>query len=174
MFSYKMTLLISSAYQQQSKFQAMARQRSILSLILVLVASFLISCSSPTVAKVPETYSPEQIQRIQAYLPKIVDVRDRAPELADLIQKRDWIFVGNFIHGPMAELRLAMNYVTSNLLSKDQPTGRKLTRELFDDLVKIDKAAADGSYQQATSYYKAALEDIDAFLQLVPQASSES
>ncbi|MFN8952935.1 MAG: photosystem II protein PsbQ, partial [Aphanizomenon sp.] len=35
----------------------MVRQRSILSLIFVLLATFLISCNSPTIATVPPSYT---------------------------------------------------------------------------------------------------------------------
>ena len=59
----------------------MARQRSILSLILVLLATFVIGCGGPTVATPPPTYTTAQLEKIQEYIPEILAVRDRAPEL---------------------------------------------------------------------------------------------
>jgi hypothetical protein len=44
---------------------------------------------------------------------------------------------------------------------------------LFDHLVKIYQAAEQGNAQKATLNYQEALSDIDTFLQLVPQPSSE-
>lgn len=152
----------------------MARQRSIFSLLLVLLATFLISCGSPTTASAPPTYTTAQLERIQGYAPDIQAVRDRADELKNLIQRKEWIDVGNFIHGPIAEARLTMTYVTPNLLPKDQPTARQITKDLLNHLVKIDQAATAGNTQLALSNYQAAFADIDKFLQLLPETSSQS
>ena len=152
----------------------MARQRSILSLILVLLATFLISCGSPTVATPPPTYTTAQLEKIQEYVPDILTVRDRSQELQKLIQTNQWIKVGNFIHGPMTQAKLNMTYIASNMLSKDQTTARQVTRDLFNHLVKIDQAASDRNSQLALSNYKAAFADLDKFLQLLPQTSSNS
>ncbi|MBF2068030.1 MAG: photosystem II protein PsbQ [Calothrix sp. C42_A2020_038] len=150
----------------------MARQRSIISLILVFLATFLMSCSGPSVATPPPTYTQTQLQKIQEYLTDIEAVRNRESELGDLIDRKDWIKVGNFIHGPMAEARLDMTYIASNLLPKEQAPARKVARDLFDHLVKIDQAAASGNQLVAASNYKAAYEDIDKFLTLVPKTTS--
>jgi photosystem II protein PsbQ len=151
----------------------MALYRLILSLIIVFVATFLVSCGSPTVAKAPPTYTTAQIERIQQYVPDMVGLRDRMGELQTLIKRRDWIDVGNFIHGPLGELRLKMTYVTRNLLPKDQEAARQATRDLFNDLVKIEQAAEDGNSQAAIGYYQAALADVNKFLQLIPQLNTD-
>ena len=151
----------------------MARYRSILSLIIVIVATFLVSCGSPTVAKAPPTYTPAQIEQIQQYVPDMVALRDRMSELQMLIKRRDWIDVSNFIHGPLGELRLKMTYVTRNLLAKDQAQASEATRDLFDHLVKIEQAAESGDAPRATLNYREAVADIDTFLQLVPQATTQ-
>lgn len=152
----------------------MARQRSIFSLLLVLLATFLISCGSPTTASAPPTYTTAQLERIQGYAPDIQAVRDRADELKNLIQRKEWIDVGNFIHGPFAEARLTMTYVTPNLLPKDQPTARQITKDLLNHLVKIDQAATASNTPLALSNYQAAFADVDKFLQLLPETSSQS
>ncbi|MBD2131594.1 MAG: photosystem II protein PsbQ [Sphaerospermopsis kisseleviana] len=147
----------------------MVRQRSILSLILVLLTTFLISCGSPSVATAPPTYTPAQVAKIQEYFPDIQVVRDRSQELQTLIQSGEWIKVGNFIHGPMTEARLNMTYVIPNLLAQDQSKARQITKDLLSDLVKIDKAASGGNTSQALSAYKDAFADVDKFLQLIPE-----
>jgi len=149
----------------------MARQSSILSLILVFLATFLISCGGPTVATVPPTYTTAQLEKIQEYVPEILAVRSRSQELQKLIQTNDWIYVGNFIHGPMTSAKQNMSYIASNLLPKDQPEARKITRDLFNHLVKIDQAAASRNSQLALINNKAAFADIDNFLQLLPPTS---
>jgi photosystem II protein PsbQ len=147
----------------------MVRQRSILSLILVLLTTFLISCGSPSVATAPPTYTPAQVAKIQEYFPDIQVVRDRSQELQTLIQSGEWIKVGNFIHGPMTEARLNMAYVIPNLLPQDQSKARQITKDLLSDLVKIDQAASGGNTSQALSAYKDAFADVDKFLQLIPE-----
>lgn len=152
----------------------MARYRSLLSLILVIVATFLVSCGSPTVATAPQTYTVAQIEQIQRYVPEIVALRDRTSrELQRSIQKRDWINVSNFIHGPLGELRLEMINVSRKLLPKDQERASQLTRDFFDNLVKIDQAAKDGQSERVTLNYREALADLDNFLQLIPKPSTQ-
>lgn len=152
----------------------MARYRSLLSLILVIVATFLVSCGSPTVATAPQTYTVAQIEQIQRYVPEIVALRDRTSrELQRSIQRRDWINVSNFIHGPLGELRLEMINVSRKLLPKDQERASQLTRDFFDNLVKIDQAAKDGQSERVTLNYRQALADLDNFLQLIPKPSTQ-
>ncbi len=152
----------------------MARQRNFISLILVFLATFLISCGGPTVATPPPTYTQAQLQKIDEYKTDILAVRDRAPELEKLIAQKDWIKVGNFTHGPMAEARLDMTYIIPNLLPKEQPAARKVARDVFDHLVKVDQAATAGNQSVAYTNYVAAYADFDKFLQLLPQASNSS
>lgn len=152
----------------------MARNRSIISLLIALVATFLVSCGSPTTAVVPPTYTSAQLEKIQVHSPEIQAVRDRADELKTLIQKGEWIDVGNFIHGPMAEARLSMTYITPNLLPNAQSSARQINKDLLTHLVKIDQAASVGNTQLALSNYQAAFADVDKFLQLLPTTSSES
>ncbi len=149
----------------------MAHQRSVFSLILVILATFLISCGGPSVAVAPPTYTASQLEKIQEYVPDIQAVRDRSEELQQLIKNQDWINVSNFIHGPITEVRLTLTYITPNLLPKVQTTARQIARDLFNHLIKIDRAAKAGNTQQALSNYQAAFADIDKFLELLPQTS---
>jgi len=149
----------------------MAHYRSILSLILVIVATLIVSCGNPAVAKVPQTYTEAQIQQIEQYVPEIVALRDRMDEIPASLQRRDWINVNNFIHGPLGELRMKMIYVTRKLLPQDQEKARQATKDLFDHLVKIEQAAQQSNSQATLLNYRAALADINTFLQLIPQPS---
>ncbi|MDZ8106016.1 MAG: photosystem II protein PsbQ [Nostoc sp. DedQUE12a] len=151
----------------------MKRQSSIFSLILVLLATFLISCGGPGVAVAPPTYTATQIAEIKEYVPEIQAVRDRSQELKSLIQKQDWINVSNFIHGPITEARLNLTYVTPHLLPKDQTTARQITRDLFNHLVKVNQGASSSNAQLALSNSEAAFADIDKFLQLLPEESTQ-
>ncbi|BAZ84336.1 photosystem II protein PsbQ [Dolichospermum compactum] len=150
----------------------MVRQRSIFSLIFVLLATFLISCGSPTVATVPPSYTAAEVAKIQEYVPGIQMVRDRSSELQNLIKAGEWVKVGNFIHGPMTEARLNMTYIIPNLAKQSQAQARQISKDLLKDLVRIDQAAAAGNTSLAASKYQEAFADIDKFLELVPEKSS--
>jgi len=104
------------------------RFRSILALMLALVATFTISCSSATTAatKTAPKYTPAQIEQIQQYVPALEEFRDRMSELQTMIQQRRWVDVGTFIHGPLGELRLSMNRVAANLSPQDKEAAREV------------------------------------------------
>jgi photosystem II protein PsbQ len=150
----------------------MVRQRSILSLIFVLLATFLISCNSPTIATVPPSYTAAEVAKIQEYVPGIQMVRDRSPELQNLITTGEWVKVGNFIHGPMTEARLNMTYIIPNLAKQNQAQARQMSKDLLNDLVKIDQAAATGNTSLALNKYQEVFADIDKFLELVPEKTT--
>ena len=150
----------------------MVRQRSILSLIFVLLATFLISCNSPTIATVPPSYTAAEVAKIQEYVPGIQMVRDRSPELQNLIRTGEWVKVGNFIHGPMTEARLNMTYIIPNLAKQNQAQARQISKDLLNDLVKIDQAAATGNTSLALNKYQEVFADIDKFLELVPEKTT--
>ena len=152
----------------------MERQYSIFSLILVIVATFLFGCSGPTVTKVPPTYTPVQLQKIQEYSTKIVAVRERGPELENLIEKQDWKKVDNFIHGPITEVKLAMNYIAPNLLPQEQKLARKISRNMLTNLLKIDRATKIDNRLLALNSYSAVYKDIDKFLKLLVEIQPES
>lgn len=152
----------------------MVRHRSILSFILTIVAIFLVSCGSPTTATVPPTYTSAQVEQIQEYVPKILALRNRMKEIPTSVQRRDWIDVSNFVHGPIGELRLQMTYVTRNLLPQDQKKAQQLTRDLFNELVQIDQAAQAADARKAVSNYQQALADIDNFVRLIPQPAPQA
>ncbi len=138
------------------------------SIVLAFVAVFLISCGSPTVAKVP-TYTPEQVAEIQTYASGVSSMRDRMPELQSLIAKKDWTFVRNFIHGPLGELRVKMSAVTRDLLPNAQKPASQAAKDVFDNLVTLDRAAETGDSDLAVLNYNKAIKAFDAFFQLVPQ-----
>jgi|GEM_PF-432633 len=151
------------------RIRAMKRYRSILACLLAFVMAFIVSCGSPEV-KEPPTYSNAQLQQIQGYQSDILELRDRmTSELPAYINNRKWVEVDNFVHGPLGSLLQEMNYLTKNLLPNDQPPARKLARKVFEDLLQVGEAAEKANKPLAASSYQAALEDLNAFLDLVPQ-----
>ncbi|MDY7024337.1 MAG: photosystem II protein PsbQ [Cyanobacteriota bacterium] len=147
----------------------MKRYRSILACLMALVMAFLVACGSPEV-QAPPTYTNAQLQQIQKYESDIIGLRDRlTTELPAAINNRKWIEADNFVHGPMGTLLQEMNYLIKNLLPNDQPPARKLAREVFEHLLEVGEAAEKADQSSAASSYQAALKDLDAFLNLVPE-----
>ena len=144
--------------------------RSILALVLAMVTTFLVSCSSPQVAK-PPTYSAQQLEQIQRTASTLADLRDKMPTLQDKIFKKNWTDVGTYIHGPLGELRQKVSYLTRQLLPKDQKAVKEVAKDLFDSFEKIDVAATKGNYSVAVENYREALKDLEQFLQAVPKQS---
>ncbi|WP_346292114.1 photosystem II protein PsbQ [Sphaerothrix gracilis] len=143
--------------------------RSFTSLLIAAIAVLTISCSSAQQAAAP-TYTSTQIEQIQAYSPRVVALRERIPELKAYIQDQDWINVQTFVHGPLGELRARMNRLARQLLPQDQAKANELAKDLYNHLVAIDEAAVARNISVAKRQYQQAIEDFDAFLELVPQA----
>lgn len=151
----------------------MSRFRSLISVVLVLFTVFLVSCSSPT----PKAfvYTPEQTAAIQRYSNDIQSSRDlMLSKLAVLIQDQNWVDVGSFIHGPLGELRTRMTNLSRNLAPDLQPQAREAAKDVFEHLNRIDEAATEKNFAKAATNYREAVKDINAFLELLPGASSES
>ncbi|HAC63936.1 MAG TPA: photosystem II protein PsbQ [Cyanothece sp. UBA12306] len=148
----------------------MSRLRPILSLILVFVAIFVVSCGSPK-ASVPTTYSPEKIEQLQVLVEPITEAREKMSVLQELIADQNWIDIQTYIHGPLGGLRQQMRNLSTSLLPKDQKAAADLGKELFNRFERLDAAAKERSISAAQSQYRQAVQDFDAYLDLIPQAS---
>jgi photosystem II protein PsbQ len=144
--------------------------RPLLSLLLVIVATVLVACSGPQV-QIPTTYSPEKIAQLQVYVTPIESAREKMETLKTLISDQNWVDIRTYIHGPLGQLRQDMLNLSRSLLPKDQDQATALAREVFGHLERLDVAAKERSLTQAGVQYREALEDFDAFLTLIPQAS---
>lgn len=140
--------------------------RSILSVVFAFVAIFLVSCSTPVEVAAP-AYSRTQVEQVARYQEILQGFRDRFPELAVAISKKDWVDVGTFIHGPLGELRQKTGYVIRNIINPAAATqAKEFTDQLFDSLEAIDKAAADNKQAVAVKKYNEAIVAFDKFLEL--------
>lgn len=148
----------------------MTRFRSTLALILTLITAFLVSCSNPSVTPKAVSYTPAQVAQIQTYKSDISALRDRLPELATLIQNREWSDVRSFIHGPLGELRRKTSNLARTLAPSVQKPALEAAQNIFGHLEEIDEAAENSDYRQAIRNYAEAIKDFDAFFQFVPNA----
>jgi photosystem II protein PsbQ len=142
--------------------------RPLLSLLLAFVAVFIVSCGDASQAKAP-TYSATQLEQIQATNKNVMALRDRLPELATLIESRDWNNVKSFIHGPLGDIRTRMAGLSRELLPGTKEQALSISKEIFVHLNSIDAAADSQDYALAIRNYGEAVKDFTTFEDLIPQ-----
>lgn len=142
--------------------------RPLISILLTFVAVFIVSCGDGSQAKAP-TYSATQLEQIQATNKNVMALRDRLPELATLIQSRDWNNVKSFIHGPLGEIRTRMAGLSRELLPGAKEQALSVSKEIFVHLNNIDAAAGNNDYQLAIRNYGEAIKDFTTFADLIPK-----
>jgi photosystem II protein PsbQ len=147
----------------------MAKYRSAIAFILMLITVTCVSFGGIAEAK-SLSYTAAQAEEIQTYTAAVVELRDRLPELATLIEKQNWTFARNFIHGPLGELRAKMAYISRSLPPADQVKARDRAKETFKNLVAIDAAAEKEDYKAAVRSLDKTIKGLNSFLELVPQA----
>jgi photosystem II protein PsbQ len=143
--------------------------RPLISILLVFMSVLVVSCGDGSQAKAP-TYSAAQLAQIQSTQKNVTAISDRLPELATLIQERDWNNVKSFIHGPLGDIRVRMSGLSRELLPGSKEQALAISKEIFVHLNKIDEAAGNNDYKIAIRNYGEALKDLASFEKLIPQA----
>lgn len=146
----------------------MARYRSILAFILVIITTFLVSCGNPTPKAQGPLYTTAQLEQIQRYSEDVQVLRDRMLEIPPLVQQQKWVDVGSFIHGPLGELRVRMSRLSRTLVPKEQKKALTAAQEVYEHLNAIDEAAQARDTTKALSNYNGAIRDFEAFFSLIP------
>lgn len=145
----------------------MTQFRSRLGCILAAIALLIVGCGGAQVSQ-PTTYTPDQLAEIQIYAPRVTELRDRFPELENYIQRKDWVDISSFIHGPMGELRTSLGRVASRLLPADEAKAKEIAEDLGLRLERLDAAAAGYDQIESGKQYRLALDDFEEFLSLIP------
>jgi photosystem II protein PsbQ len=147
--------------------------RSIVALALTFVMVLCVTFVNPADAKPkktkPDTYSTEQIVEIQSYADRVQTMRDRFSELQGLIEKEDFIFTRNFIHGPLGDLRNTMAFIAQELYPEARTAAKAATKDLANALTAIDKASIDKDYRAAAKAYTNLNKAMDAFFATLPK-----
>lgn len=145
--------------------------RSIFSIMLVLVATVLVSCGSPEAAA-PPTYTPEKLQTINTYRIPVDVARDNLSKLGELIRDEDWIDVRSYIHGPLGFLRRDFRYLSDALLPDDAKKAKEISEDIFARLENLDAAAKEKDIRTVASEYRKTVSDFDEYINLVPDRAS--
>jgi photosystem II protein PsbQ len=145
----------------------MPRFSAILSLVLALVTTLLVSCGSPS-ATIPTTYSAQKIESLQVYVRPIREFREKMNVLEDLIVSKNWVDTRTYIHGPLGQLRQDLIGLSRGLLPEDQKQADRLAKNLFTHFERIDAAAKDREATVALAQFQEAVQDFDAYLDIIP------
>ncbi|MCP9808142.1 photosystem II protein PsbQ [Cyanobium sp. HWJ4-Hawea] len=126
-----LTGLLSALTQQ-------LRRLALLGLAAVLCFG-LAACGDQS--RKPATISDTDMAAIERQAKGFLSARDRLPELAALVNERNWVFTANLIHGPMQEVGREMSYINQRLLPADRPEANELAQNLKTALAQLDEAA---------------------------------
>lgn len=150
----------------------MRRYRAVVGVLLAAIATFLVSCGGGPEAVAP-TYTPEKISQLQNYVNRVEAARERLPELANYIEKDNWVNVDNFTHGPLGQLRSELTRLSGQLLPADQEKAKGLSADILGHLQNIDEASDARNYEKAIAQYREFVGDFDAFLSIVPEEARQ-
>lgn len=147
--------------------------RSMMGVVLVAIATLLVSCSSGDKATAPQTYSADQLAQIAIYAGRIQTSKDRLPELAGYIRDENWANIDNFIHGPLGELRGRMNRLAFQLLPNDKAEALELSEEISEDLEAMSAGVRAFNSNRTNEAYIRFAKDLSTFLDLVPTETTD-
>ena len=99
----------------------------------------LVACGDA--AKSAPTITPDEMAVIRRNATEFKAAQERLPELAKLVNARDWTFTRNLIHGPMQEVGREMLYINQRLLPGDRAEANSLATALKEGLADLDEAA---------------------------------
>ncbi len=152
---------------------ALAQQlRRLVGLCLAVVLCVGLAACSDGKAKAP-TYSADDIAYIERQAEGFLAARDRLPELATLVNERDWTFTRNLIHGPMQEVGREMLYINQRLLPAERPQAVELSNQLKAALAQLDEAARLQDANQLQKGYIAVASGFGKYAQILPAQVQE-
>lgn len=115
--------------------------RRLVMLALAAVLTLTLAACDGNSSRTPATISPEDLAAITRQAEGFLAARDRLPELAALVNKRDWTFTRNLIHGPMQEVGREMLYINKLLLPADRAEANARASKLKTAMAQLDEAA---------------------------------
>ena len=107
--------------------------------LCVCLCLSLVACGDA--AKSAPTITPDEMAVIRRNATEFKAAQERLPELAKLVNARDWTFTRNLIHGPMQEVGREMLYINQRLLPGDRAEANTLATALKEGLADLDEAA---------------------------------
>jgi photosystem II protein PsbQ len=128
-----------------------------------------VAACSGSRASTPATLSPEAISAITRQAEGFLAARDRLPDLAELVNTRNWVFTRNLIHGPMQEVGREMLYINKLLLPSERAEATQRAKELKAALADLDEAARLQDGDALRKGYIKVASGFGLYAQLLPQ-----
>ncbi len=154
-------------------FQTLLQSVRRLALLLVGAAlCFGLTACGDAKAKVP-TLSAEDIAVIERQAEGFLAARNRLPELASLVNAKDWTFTRNLIHGPMQEVSREMLYINQHLLPADRPEATERANALKTALAQLDEAAVQQDGDKLRKAYIKVASGFGLYAQMLPPQVQE-
>ncbi|MEB3194414.1 MAG: photosystem II protein PsbQ [Cyanobacteriota bacterium] len=147
--------------------------RSLMALVVVVVLSVSLAACDGNTGKAA-VLSPDDIAAITRQAEGFLAARDRLPELAELVNKRNWVFTRNLIHGPMQEVGRQMLYINKRLLPAEQPEANKRAKNLKDALADLDEAARLQDGDALRKGYIKVASGFGLYAQILPEQVQEA
>ena len=149
-----------------SALASLLRRLAAVALVVLLCVGFI----SPAEAKgkAAKTISPEDMAVIRRQAEEFMEAKDRLPELATLVNERDWVFTRNLIRGPMQPLGREMLYINQRLLPQDRKEADKRAAELKAALAELDEAARLQDGSRLTKEYSRVASGFGAYAEMIP------
>jgi len=143
--------------------------RRLAALLLAMVLSVSVAACSGGRASTPATLSPEAISAITRQAEGFLSARDRLPDLANLVNTRNWVFTRNLIHGPMQEVGREMLYINKLLLPSERAEATQRATELKASLADLDEAARLQDGEALRRAYIKVASGFGLYAQLLPE-----
>ena len=126
----------------------------------------LVACGDA--AKSAPTITPDEMAVIRRNATEFKAAQERLPELAKLVNARDWTFTRNLIHGPMQEVGREMSYINQRLDKSQRKDAEKIARKLKEALADLDEAARLQDSARLQRSYSAVAAGFDAYSDVIP------
>lgn len=140
--------------------------------VAALLSVSLVACGGAQ--SKPPVLSAEDLAVITRQAEGFLDARNRLPELASLVNKRDWTFTRNLIHGPMQEVGREMLYINQRLPKAEQAEANARAKALKDALADLDEAARLQDGDALRKGYIKVASSFGLYAQILPQQVKET
>ncbi|MFM7361450.1 MAG: photosystem II protein PsbQ [Cyanobium sp.] len=137
-----------------------------------LLSLSLAACSGAS--KAAPSISPDDMALITRQAEGFLAARDRLPELAALVNDRNWVFTRNLIHGPMQEVSREMLYINQRLLPADRAEAEKRAEKLKTALAQLDEAARLQDAENLRKAYIKVASSFGLYAQVFPAEVQEA
>jgi photosystem II protein PsbQ len=157
--------------QLRRQLSTMLRSLMVLAMAALLSLS-LAACSGAP--KAAPSISPDDMALITRQAEGFLAARDRLPELAGLVNDRNWVFTRNLIHGPMQEVSREMLYINQRLLPADRAEAQKRSEKLKTALAQLDEAARLQDAENLRKAYIKVASGFGLYAQMFPTEVQEA